>query len=302
MPCYNVSKSLPKTLKAFEAQIYRNFEVIVVDDGSSENLKKVISGAKCTYPLKFVKNKKNRDRPYARNTAISLAEGTTIVVTDPDMVPHKYYLLNLAIRQALTKNCVFVAFKEHLEYEDPRISDKNILEGKVNPLYKKDWRWKRKFDASIYPPNFLQIKENKSRQLSIVKESNYFKKLGKKKICCAWDISSLVVGHGICFKKEDAIKAGGFAEEFTGWGHDDIAFGIRMVANGFYVIPCIASSAHHINHVPHSGSFENKLKQFKRNLKMYLKYVNTPMKDIKFRKKRIKLISKNKNKFYYQGP
>lgn len=302
MPCYNVSKSLPKTLKAFEAQIYKNFEVILVDDGSNEDLEKVVRIISCSYNLRYIKNKKNRDRSYARNTALSLAEGETIIVTDPDMVPHKSYLLNLVIRQSLTKNCVFVAFKEHIEYDDPRISDKNISMGKLEPDYKRDWRWFRHFDSSIYAPNFLQLKEKSSRNVWIVKETNYFKKLGKDNVCCAWDISSLVVGHGICFKKKDAIRSGGFAEEFTGWGHDDIAFGIRMVANGFYVIPCISASAYHINHEPHSGSFEKKLKQFKINLKRYLKYVNTPLNKIKFIPKQIKLIYQEKNKFYYQGP
>jgi len=301
-PCYNVKRSLKKLLLALESQIYRNFEVICVDDGSKEKLESVIKSIKCTYPLKYVKNTRNRDRPYAKNTALSIAEGTTISAIDSDMVPHKYYLLNLAIRQALTKGCLFVAFKEHLDCKDKRASDKNIISGKANPDYKKDWRWYRKYDCSIYPPNFLQKKEKKSRMLRIVKETDYFKKLGKDNVCCAWDISSLAVGHGICFKKEDGIRVGGFAEKFVGWGPDDVAFGIRMVANGIFIVPCIASSAFHINHKPHSGSWDAKMKDFRRNLGRYLGYVNTPLKKIRFIPKRVKLLRKRKNKYYYRGP
>jgi len=304
MPCYNSKKSLPKTLLAFESQSYRNFEVIVVEDGSPEDSEEVIKKQKCNYDLKYIKNKKNRDRSYARNTGICLADGEVILVTDPDMIPNKNYLLNLAIRQALTKNCVFLAFREGIEFNDPKVSNRAIKEGKVRPNYKDDWRWANNYDPEkfLYAPNFQKIKGKIKRKVQLLKETNYLKKLGKNKVVCCWDAPCFVVGHGMCFKKDDAIKVGAFLENFKGWGSEDIAFGAKMIGGGSYVIPCIHSTAYHLNHNNHSGSMKKKLKELRRNISLYNKMVHYPLSKFTFKKKKIKFLKQEKNKFYYRGP
>lgn len=84
MPVYNVSKYLEKTLESVKAQTYTDFEVIMVDDGSTDS-----SGTICD---KWAENDarfkvihtENRGVSAARNTALSLANGDYIFFMDSD--------------------------------------------------------------------------------------------------------------------------------------------------------------------------------------------------------------------------
>lgn len=40
IPCYNVSEYILECLKSVEKQLYNNYEVIVVDDGSTDDTAK----------------------------------------------------------------------------------------------------------------------------------------------------------------------------------------------------------------------------------------------------------------------
>lgn len=297
MPAYNVASSLPKTLSSLEMQTYRNFEVIVVNDGSKEDLDKVIERAHCSYPLHYIKNKSNRDRPYARNTGISVASGDTILILDPDMVISPNHLLNVAARQQLLKDCVLVGFKHHVDAVDPCIELENIAKG-VQPDYSTDWRVHRVYDSTMTPPNCMGAKEHISRKISILNETNYFSSLGQGRIIGAWDASSLVIGHTIAVKRKDAIRAGGFAEEFVGWGPDDVAFGYRVVATGCYVVPCTSAAGYHINHEPHSGSREKKMQEFHVNVKRIRELADNDMSSLSFPHKKVRCVRREGNKHY----
>lgn len=285
-----------------DSQVYKNFEVIIVDDGSTEDLWILVKNIECSYDLHFIRNSKNRDRSFARNTGMSIANGSSILILDPDMIPNPFHLLNIAMRAQSLDNVVIVGFKHQIDKDNENISYENIKNGLIEPDYKKDWRYHRIYDSTILPPNFMQIKEKNNRELFILNETDYFKKLGEGRIIGAWDIPSLVLGHTICFKKKYGIRAGGFAEEFIGWGHDDIAFAVRMIAKDAYVVPCVHSSSYHINHPPHSGSHEKKLSEFKTNLNRFLNYVETDLAQISFNPHTIKFKQKQNNKFLYEGP
>lgn len=84
MPVYNVEKYLEKTLESVRNQTYRNFEVIMVDDGSSD-----ASGAICdkwaSEDSRFrVIHTPNRGVSAARNTALSEVLGDYIFFMDSD--------------------------------------------------------------------------------------------------------------------------------------------------------------------------------------------------------------------------
>lgn len=50
-PSYNRAKTLPRLYEALKRQTYRNFEWIIVDDGSADNTKKRLRNSSATGPI-----------------------------------------------------------------------------------------------------------------------------------------------------------------------------------------------------------------------------------------------------------
>lgn len=81
IPSYNRANYLPEALDSVLAQTYQDFEVIVVDDGSTDNTESAV------FPylsrIRYVKQN-NSERSAARNHGIRLASGEFIAFLDSD--------------------------------------------------------------------------------------------------------------------------------------------------------------------------------------------------------------------------
>lgn len=86
VPCFNKEATIKSCIEGILKQDYPLFELIVVDDGSSDNSYKIITSFKAA---KIVKNKKNRGAAAARNAGAMCAKGDIIVFTDADSVIEK---------------------------------------------------------------------------------------------------------------------------------------------------------------------------------------------------------------------
>lgn len=93
VPCYNAEKTLNRTIQSLEQQTYKDFEVILIDDGSTDNTIKIIETIQKTSGLtiKFV-HQKNSGVSSARNYGISIAQGKYLCFLDSDDVYHKRFL------------------------------------------------------------------------------------------------------------------------------------------------------------------------------------------------------------------
>jgi glycosyltransferase involved in cell wall biosynthesis len=71
MAVYNGEQFVTDSLKTTLAQTYPNFNVIVVDDGSTDNTNKIVSEIASTHPnLKLITLPHNRGQFYARAHAV----------------------------------------------------------------------------------------------------------------------------------------------------------------------------------------------------------------------------------------
>jgi len=86
IPSYNRAVFLPKAIESVLAQTYQNWELIIVDDGSTDNTKDVVS----QYTDKRIQYvfQHNAERSAARNNGIRHATGDIICFMDSD----NYYL------------------------------------------------------------------------------------------------------------------------------------------------------------------------------------------------------------------
>lgn len=80
IPCYNHGGYLPRAIESILSQTYKNVEIIVVDDGSSDNTKEVTA----SFPhVKYV-HQTNQGLSAARNTGIDNSTGKYLLFLDAD--------------------------------------------------------------------------------------------------------------------------------------------------------------------------------------------------------------------------
>ena len=86
IPVYNASEFLKGTLDSVKDQTYKNYEVLVTNDGSNDDSEKILKDYKKTnpeFPLNFI-TQKNSGVSLARNNAILYAKGDFIAFLDQD--------------------------------------------------------------------------------------------------------------------------------------------------------------------------------------------------------------------------
>jgi len=80
VPAYNAEKTLPVLLDSLLTQSCRDFEVIVVDDGSRDDTVSIIEKYNC----QLIQLKENHGPAYCRNLGAQKAQGEILVFTDSD--------------------------------------------------------------------------------------------------------------------------------------------------------------------------------------------------------------------------
>lgn len=83
IPCYNQAHYLKECLDSVFAQSYQNFEVVIVNDGSTNPDTTAILN-KLTYPKLTIIHQENKGLSTARNIAIQNAKGKYILPLDAD--------------------------------------------------------------------------------------------------------------------------------------------------------------------------------------------------------------------------
>lgn len=109
IPCYNCELLVGETLKSLEKQTYRDFEVICVNDGSTDNTLAVLTGWKDAALLDMqIIDQKNGGVSSARNAGIKAAKGKYILFLDSDDLYHPVFIERLVA--AMERQCVDVSY------------------------------------------------------------------------------------------------------------------------------------------------------------------------------------------------
>ncbi|GIK83880.1 MAG: glycosyl transferase [Patescibacteria group bacterium] len=170
---YNSEEYLEACLVSLYSNIYPQFEVIIVDNNSSDNTKKIILKYQKKFPNKSVVSFNSQNLGYAKanNAAIAMARGDLFFVINPDTIVDKNFLTPL-VNEINEKN---IAAVQPLVY----LFDKKTinLTGKVTHYLGFDWL--RDFN-----------------QVRIPKKSELFS----------------LSGSGVLLNKKDFLEAGGFDE------------------------------------------------------------------------------------------
>jgi glycosyltransferase involved in cell wall biosynthesis len=99
---YNGSRTIRETLEGLVDLDYADYEVIVVDDGSTDGVDRIVKD----YPVRLIQTE-NRGLSAARNTGMKAATGDIVAYIDDDAYPDPHWLQYLAWT-FLTTSCAGV--------------------------------------------------------------------------------------------------------------------------------------------------------------------------------------------------
>lgn len=83
MPSYNTARFIEESIRSVLAQTYENWELIIVDDCSSDNTDEVVAKIEDNR-IRYYKNEKNSGAAVSRNRALKEARGKWIAFLDSD--------------------------------------------------------------------------------------------------------------------------------------------------------------------------------------------------------------------------
>ena len=110
MPYYNNIEVVDRSIKSVLGQEYNDFELIIVDDGSQDNVKELID-TYCDNRIKYY-YQNNSGVSAARNRAIAMSTGEWICFLDSDDEWFPNHLLEIKKMQDMYKNSDF--FLHHI--------------------------------------------------------------------------------------------------------------------------------------------------------------------------------------------
>lgn len=134
IPTYNRADFLPKTLETVFSQEFKSFEVIIIDDGSTDTTEEVILAFQSKYAQLSYHKQPNSERGIARNHGIKKAIGAYITFLDSDDWLYPNYLSQAYQAISETQSPAFL----HTAYEIVQ-PDGKVLK-KVNNLKSDNYK------------------------------------------------------------------------------------------------------------------------------------------------------------------
>lgn len=131
VPTYNYAHFIVDCLESIFSQTYKDFEVIVVDDGSTDDTAQVLEKYKGR--IRYI-HQENRGLPAARNTGIRAAQGEYLAFLDSDdlWLPNKLDEQIRVLRNDADMGIIFSdasAFNERGVMRESILKEENICTG-----------------------------------------------------------------------------------------------------------------------------------------------------------------------------
>jgi glycosyltransferase involved in cell wall biosynthesis len=153
IPTYNEEKTIANCLKSLKEQTVKDFEIIVVDDGSKDKTGEIVKG----FPVIYL-TQKHQGPGAARNLAAKKASGEILVFLDADMTFDKTFLEKLV--DPILKGRVKGTFSKEeylLNKENPWAISWNINKGlPKDRMHQSNYPEKQKVFRAVLKSEFLR--------------------------------------------------------------------------------------------------------------------------------------------------
>ena len=116
VPVYNVEKELPRCIESLLTQTYSNFELLLINDGSSDGSPEIMERYAEKDPRIRTLHKKNGGVSSARNRGLEQAKGEYVCFVDADDVVASCYLEWLC--RAIQESRLPLAICKQVDFEE----------------------------------------------------------------------------------------------------------------------------------------------------------------------------------------
>lgn len=239
IPSYNAKERLYYNLQSLNTLEYsrEDFEVIVVDNASTDGTEEMLSSIDANYILSSFNLNKNMGRAFARNYGVKEAKGNILVFLDSDMMVEKTFLAkHLEAHKAYnTVVCgqswrrVYSFYYEDFKGYLKRNLIKQLFEkGTLKVGILKD-KQALISEAEIKSEGYFEVSFNLSKMYEAEKE--LLEKYGEnlEGFYFPW---SILVTNNCSIEKGLFDLVGGFDNSFIRWGCEDLDLGYRLYKNG----------------------------------------------------------------------
>jgi len=232
---YNKSKFLDITLAGYQNQSYKNFELVIIDDGSTDNTKEIVKKYEKVLNINYNYIEKNGISK-ARGKTLDNATGDYYIITDDDRIPCKDFVREHKLKLDSGEKCIYIGkeclvlsyFNSDIKF---KFKDEFKLYNKFPELLSGEE--KKLFSASDVIENFDDVLRD--FYLSDYTESyllNMVERYGENLngFHLAW---SRAYGGNMSFDKRKCSDKLVYDSNYRGYGIEDIDFSYQLYLQGF---------------------------------------------------------------------
>jgi glycosyltransferase involved in cell wall biosynthesis len=172
VPVYNVEKYLKCCLDSLINQKFEGqYEIICVNDGSTDNSLEILKEYKRNNPKITVINQENRGLGGARNTGIKNAKGKYIIFVDSDDYLKNNNGLTLMYNEAEKENLDIIVADFEYDFED---KNKNYRKRRNECIKSKVMTGREFYDLGIKTKSIMSVVWNKLYRRDFIIKNNLF--------------------------------------------------------------------------------------------------------------------------------
>ncbi|NIS29315.1 MAG: glycosyltransferase, partial [Actinobacteria bacterium] len=221
MPVYNRVELLARTVAGLVAQSYPHelTRVVVADDGSEEDVSAALAPFRDQLDLTLVRREHaGYGAGQARNLGARAAEGADVLVfIDADCLPDGDLVARHAEWHAKAANLVVIGSRHGLDTSSFTLEQ--LTSGRA-ALREAAFGTATPSDEQVRHEDHRNVLHRRTAQLRTGSEG--FRSL---------------VSSNFSMRRDAFLASGGFAEDFTRWGGEDVELGWRLWNDGAFFVP-----------------------------------------------------------------
>ncbi|MBS6396171.1 MAG: glycosyltransferase family 2 protein [Clostridiales bacterium] len=182
VPVYNTQKDLPRCLDSLISQSYEKLDIILIDDGSTDNSGSICDEYAHNDQRIRVIHKRNGGVSAARNSGLDLARGEYLIFVDSDDCIHRH-MISIYV-QALAENVVLAC--DYTKQEDElELSYDKIWSTRIQYYHREEFLqfmkdeyvnapWNKFYDTKILREHQIRFDETKKLGEDFLFNLEYF--------------------------------------------------------------------------------------------------------------------------------